>query len=68
MALVEELNDKDLIIINNILVKEIMSLKSQLNQTIDKDSLEIGKTSLKSLIEMYSEHQAEIDKRSLRNA
>ncbi|HDV5287693.1 TPA: hypothetical protein RI762_003422 [Vibrio cholerae] len=65
---IEELNDRDLIIINNILVKEIMSLKSQLNQTIDEDSLEIGKTSLKGLIEMYSEHQAEIDKRSLRNA
>lgn len=64
----QHLSDQDLVIINNLLVKEIMNLKAQLNLTVDKESLEIGNTSLKGLLEMYYEHQAEIDRRSLRTA
>lgn len=68
MSSTKHLNDQDLVIINNLLVKEIMNLKAQLNLTVDEESLEIGNTSLKGLLEMYSEHQAEIEKRSLRTA
>ncbi len=64
---VKELSDDELVIINNILVKEIVSLKAQVDEVAPEDveSKSLGKTSLKGLLAMYKEHQNEISQRGL---
>ncbi|ASG05343.1 hypothetical protein ABMX80_22470 [Vibrio vulnificus] len=59
------LSDEELVILNNILVKEIINLKAQLDEVDDSDTLKIGNKSLRGLIEMYQSYQKEIGKRGI---
>lgn len=63
----KELSDDDLVIINNILVKEIVNLKATLDEVKHEDveTKNLGDKSLKGLITMYKEHQKEINIRGL---
>ncbi|WP_166371414.1 hypothetical protein [Psychromonas sp. SA13A] len=62
----QQMNDDDLMIINNLLVKEIIKLKSQLTPDTPADILSIGENSLQDLLAMYKEHQGEIIKRKIK--
>ncbi|EGR5563485.1 hypothetical protein CES77_00320 [Vibrio cholerae] len=65
MSEVMGLSDEELVILNNILVKEIINLKAQLDEVEDSDTLKIGNKSLRGLIEMYQSYQDEIGKRGI---
>ncbi|NOH70670.1 hypothetical protein F0225_04835 [Vibrio pectenicida] len=65
MSEVMSLSDEELVILNNILVKEIISLKAKLDEVEDSGTLKIGNKSLKGLIEMYQSYQEEIGKRGI---
>lgn len=64
---VKLMKNDDLVIHNNILVKEIVSLKAQLDKVEPEDieSKSLGQTSLKGLIAMYKKYQDEISYRGL---
>lgn len=61
----QKLNDDQLVILNNLLVKEIIQLKVKLDEENNKDSLALGEVALKDLESMHKEHQSEITKRGL---
>lgn len=58
---VTHLPDEDLIIFNNLLVKEITDLNTKLGTRSDVD----GQKSLKDLVIMYKQLQTELEKREL---